>query len=384
MIIAKVEAHRFRNIIQDQFEPSRRLNFLYGSNAQGKTNWLEAIHLLATAGSFRTARLSEAVTHGCHESILRLRVARQGLQQDLAVQLTAQSKGLFVNGKRETLSRYIEHVAVFVCALEQMSVIRGEPEFRRHFLDQGALSIDPKYSKTLENYRRILKQKNTLLRQAAEPAHSNRFIDQIHIWNQQLIEYGTIIHRVRSLLVERLQEVLNSNLFGREEIKIRYVSSLESHGDLSDYAGLLAERLAVRLNAETAVGYSLVGPHRDDLEIQFNGQDVRRFASAGQQRSALLVLDLARISVYNKVFNEYPVFLIDDIDAELDRERIGVLLDYLQDKVQTFITTSKRDIAASHSGRAALFRVEEGQVVPEGALMPISRAEAEQVAPERE
>jgi DNA replication and repair protein RecF len=220
-----------------------------------------------------------------------------------------------------------------------------------------------------------LKQKNQLLRQIAEQANPNPLIDQIHIWNQQLIEYGTIIHRVRSRYTEKLQESLNGNLFGKEEIQVRYASSLEPHGDLDDYAGLLAERLKVRLNAEIAIGYSLVGPHRDDLEIQFDGRDMRRFASTGQQRSALLILDLARISVYNKVFNEYPVFLIDDIDAELDRQRIEVLIDYLQNRTQTFITTSKRDIATSFAGRAAVFRIEEGQVMIEQRPMRENKAD---------
>jgi DNA replication and repair protein RecF len=114
-----------------------------------------------------------------------------------------------------------------------------------------------------------------------------------------------------------------------------------------------------------AIGYSLVGPHRDDLELHFDGRDVRRFASAGQQRSTLLILDLARISVYNATSDEYPVFLVDDIDAELDRQRIEVLLDYLQNRTQTFITTSKRDIAASYFGRADVFRVEDGRITAE-------------------
>lgn len=373
MIITKVEAHSFRNIIHDQFEPSRQLNFLVGANAQGKTNWLEAIHLLAYASSFRTTRLSEVLTHGHQASVVRTGVRHQGLEKELAVQLTPKSKTLFVNGKRESSSRYAGHLTVFVCSLEQMNVIRGEPEYRRHFLDQGALSIDPKYAKTLEIYNRVLKQKNHLLRQIAEHPNPQPLTDQIQIWNQQLIEYGTIIHQVRSRFIERLQENLRGNLFGKEEIRVRYTSSLEAHGNLRDYAGLLAERLRVRLTAEIAVGYSLVGPHRDDLEIRIDGHDVRRFGSAGQQRSALLILDLARISVYNKAFDEYPVFLIDDIDAELDRRRIEVLLDYLQDKTQTFITTSKPDVAAVYSGRATVFCVEDGRVSTEPMRRPINQ-----------
>lgn len=362
MIITHIEARGFRNIHHGQFEPRGQLNVLYGANAQGKTNWLEVIYLLATANSFRTPRLSEALTYGGGEAILRARAERHGLKKELAIQLTPRSKRLFVNGKREPSSRYLGQLAAFICSLEQMNVVRGEPEYRRQFLDQGAASIDPKYAKVLETYNRILKQKNRLLRQVPDHPHPNIVIDQIETWNQQLIEYGTIIHQVRSQYVKKLQEVMQGNLFGKEEIQIRYASSLEAHGELDDYAALLAERLRVRLSAEIAVGYSLVGPHRDDLDIRFDGRDLRRFASAGQQRSALLMLDLARISVYNRELNAYPIFLIDDIDAELDRERIDIFLGHLQGKAQTFITTSKRDVAVAFADRAALFRIENGQV----------------------
>lgn len=363
MIITKLQAQCFRNIVQDQLEPASRLNILYGSNAQGKTNWLEAIHVLATTTSFRTARLSETLSHNQQEAILRAHVRRHELDKQLAIQLTPRSKVLFVNGKREPSSRYLANLAVFICSLEQMSVIRGEPEHRRHFLDQGAMSVDPTYAHVLETYNRIIKQKNHLLRQIAQGDGSHSLVEQLHVWNQQLVQYGTMIHCTRTDYTRKLQHALHGHLFGQERINVRYRSSLEEHGDLGQYAQLLGERLKLRLNAEMTIGYALVGPHRDDLEIQFDGHDVRRFASAGQQRSALLILDLARISVYNAASHDYPVFLVDDIDAELDRRRIDVFLDYLHDKTQTFITTSKWEIAASYIGRAEVFRVEDGRII---------------------
>ncbi|MCS6804650.1 MAG: DNA replication and repair protein RecF [Acidobacteriota bacterium] len=365
MIITKLQAQCFRNIVQDEFEPSSRLNILYGSNAQGKTNWLEAIHLLATTTSFRTARLSETLLHNQQEAILRAQVRQHELEKQLAIQLTPRSKALFVNGKREPSSRYLSHLTVFICSLEQMNVIRGEPEHRRHFLDQGAMSVDPTYAHVLGTYNRIIKQKNHLLRQIAQGSRSSSLIEQLHVWNQQLIQYGTKIHHARTDYTQKLQQALHGHLFGQEQINVRYRSSLEGHGQLNQYAGLLSERLKLRWDAELAVGYALVGPHRDDLEIRFDGRDVRRFASAGQQRSALLILDLARISVYNALSHEYPVFLVDDVDAELDRRRIDVLLDYLSDKTQTFLTTSKREIATSYFGRADVFRVEDGRIIVE-------------------
>jgi DNA replication and repair protein RecF len=143
--------------------------------------------------------------------------------------------------------------------------------------------------------------------------------------------------------VERLNETLEKRLFGEEEVSIRYLSSLEGKGDLAQYESLITERLRLRVQAEVVAGHALIGPHRDDLEITFDGRDLRKYGSSGQQRSALLVLLLANIAVFNSTRGEYPLFLLDDIDAELDYHRIGQLLEYLSDKTQTFITTSKHN-----------------------------------------
>ena len=150
---------------------------------------------------------------------------------------------------------------------------------------------------------------------------------------------------------------------GREEIFVKYVSSLEGKGDLTDYEALITERLQLRLPAEMGAGYSLIGPHRDDLSILFDGREMRVFGSAGQQRSALLLLDLAAISLYNSSHNDYPLFLVDDVDAELDQKRIDKLLEYLEGRTQTFITTSKRTHVGRFLAGANLYEIENGAVV---------------------
>ena len=154
--------------------------------------------------------------------------------------------------------------------------------------------------------------------------------------------------------------MLEKRLFGSEEIAIRYLSSLEGKGDLSEYELLIAERLHLRVQAEVVAGHTLIGPHRDDLEVLFDGHDLRRFGSAGQQRSALLLMQLANIEVFRATRGEYPLFLLDDIDSELDYQRIGQLLEYLDGKTQTFVTTSKPDLAAQMGKDAMVFEVKHG------------------------
>jgi DNA replication and repair protein RecF len=155
---------------------------------------------------------------------------------------------------------------------------------------------------------------------------------------------------------------LERGLFERREIQIRYVSSLDGKGDLHDYKSLLDHRLHLRLEAEFSAGRALIGPHRDDLEILLDGHEMRVYGSSGQQRSALLLLDLAAVSVYNSWHANYPLFLIDDVDAELDEKRINSLLEYLEGRTQTFITTSKRSHVETFMSRASVYEIEEGKV----------------------
>jgi len=164
-----------------------------------------------------------------------------------------------------------------------------------------------------------------------------------------------------------LNDALEHSLFG-DRISIRYVSSLEGKGDLSDYEGLIADRLKARMQAEVFAGACLIGPHRDDLNVLFGDRDLRSFGSSGQQRSALITLDLAAISVYHSKHQDYPIFLVDDADAELDGDRIERLLDYLDGRTQTFLTTSKKSHFERFSQRAKFFEVCEGAVREDRSL----------------
>ena len=364
MHLERLEALDFRNLVGAvSFSPG--LNILHGANAQGKTSWLEAIYLLATTKSFRTSAPRETISHQAREAILRGVVRRGNLTKELQLLILPTTKQTFVNGKREATARYLSNFAAVAFTADEMEIVRGAPEARRRFLDRGVFSIHPAYLGTLNEYNRVLKQKNALLRQAAEAEAPLNFIPLIEPWNDQLVALGAEIHQARIDYVAKLQAATNPTLFQAEEIRIRYRSSLEGKGDLDAYPGLLRERLNLRLKNELALGYSLVGPHRDDLEILSDSREISRFGSSGQQRSALLILDLAQINVYYRTFEEYPVVLIDDLDAELDRTRIEIVLDYLADKSQTIVSTSKRSLADSYRRRATLLEVDSGHVIEE-------------------
>jgi DNA replication and repair protein RecF len=364
MLLAAIEATNFRNL-SGRIEWGPRLNIIYGNNGQGKTNWLEAIYLLARSKSFRTQRLQEAIRFGEQIAVVRGTVtAGQDLQRDLQVSLHDNSKTIFLNSKRETLARYLTQLQVFSFTAADLDVVRGMPEARRRFLDRGISSLKPAYLKTISDYNKVIKQKNRVLQLANEnELGPDKVEDLLAPWNDQLVRLGVLIHRAREEYVAGLNAVLERQLFERRDITTRYLSSLENKGDLSDYESLLRSRISLRLMAEIAAGHALIGPHRDDLEIHLDGREIRVYGSSGQQRSALLLLDLAAISLYNSSSNDQPVFIIDDVDAELDERRIRHLLEYLENRTQTFITTSKRSHVESFFSRASVFEIEEGRVL---------------------
>jgi len=372
MFLRSIEANQFRNS-NGTITWGAGLNILHGNNAQGKSNWLEAIYLLAHGKSFRTHHLKETVKFGERDAVVKGVVSTgNNLERELQVNLNGTTKQTLINGKREPISRYAAHLYAVCFTADELEVIRGGPEARRNFLDRGAISLHPAYAQTLADYNKVIKQKKRLLQQAAEDRFNlDALASLIQPWHEQLIHLATQIHRARMRYVDLLNEALEHNLF-HDDISIRYVSSLEGKGDLTNYRSLIASRLQLRMQAELFAGACLIGPHRDDLLVLFGGRDIRSFGSSGQQRSALITLDLAAISVYYSKHQNYPVFLIDDVDAELDGNRINRLLEYLDGRTQTFITTSKRSHFERFENRANFYEVCAGVATAEQALSVVS------------
>ena len=364
MILESIQAHHFRNL-SGELLLGPRLNIILGSNGQGKTNWLEAIYLLSRSKSFRTQRLREAIRFGQEQAFVRGQVAHSAeVRRDLQVSIQGNTKSLSINGKREPLARYLCELQVFSFTAPELEVVRGVPDARRRFIDRGVASLQPSYVQTVADYNRVLKQKNKILQDANESGPSlSQVEDLIRPWNEQLVSLATVIHQSRTDYIERINEVLERRLFEQRDVYINYVSALAGKGDLNDYRSLIAQRLGLRLQAEIAAGHSLIGPHRDDLEVLLDGREMKVFGSSGQQRSALLILDLAAISLYNSWHGDYPLFLIDDVDAELDERRIRHLLEYLESRTQTFITTSKQTHLEGFLSKANVYEIEDGTVM---------------------
>src|SRR5262249_44005249 len=221
MHLQRIEASNFRNLLGEiEFSPG--LNVVYGANAQGKSSWLEAIYLLATTKSFRTSHPKEVITHEAHEAILRGSVPRANLPKDFN-QVTPETQNQpHANGKRKPGPRSRGTPNATVSPAEEMRVVRGAPEPRRRFLDRGIFFTLPAYLGALNEYSRVLKQKNALLREASEAENQAKFQDLIQPWNDQLVALGSEIHQARVKHVDQLRAHLSPELFQAEEIPVRY------------------------------------------------------------------------------------------------------------------------------------------------------------------
>ena len=378
MILESLAVNNFRNL-SGAITWGPGLNIIYGNNGQGKTNWLEAIHTLSRTKSFRTQRLQEAIRFGQDSAYIEGQVSTGiDVHRNLRISLRENTKSIWVNEKREQLARYLGLLQVFAFTADQLEVVRGLPEARRHFIDRGVASLRPAYIRTVADYNKVIKQKNRILQDASDRELRLEEVENlVGPWNEQLATLGTAIHNARVEYTERLNGALERSLFEPAELQIRYASSLETRGDVNDYETLLRERLQLRLSAEIASGRALIGPHRDDLAIHLAGREMRVFGSSGQQRSALLLLDLAAISVYNSWHQDYPVFLVDDVDAELDEKRIRRLLEYLEGRTQTFITTSKRSHLEGFLSKANVHEIVQGEALStELSQQPLSATAA--------
>jgi len=375
VFLKSIDVERFRNLT-GSIDWASGINVLHGNNGQGKTNWLESIQVLAHGKSFRTRHLHEAVAFGESTAAVSGIVHRgDAIDRELRVGIQGNTKQTYVNGKRESAVRYLGQLHAFWFTADELEVVRGGPDARRSFLDRGVISLHSPYAQTLSDYQKVIKQKKRLLVQAAESEmRLDALREIVEPWNQQLISLSAQIHRARNRYVALLSEALEHSLFG-DALSIRYLSALESKGDLSNYEQLIADRLQFRLEAEMFAGACLIGPHRDDLDILFRDRNLRSFGSAGQQRSALITLDLAAISVYHSKHQDYPIFLIDDVDAELDGIRIERLLEYLDGRTQTFVTTSKRNHFERFNQRANFYEVRDGVATEETVFnAPMMRA----------
>lgn len=344
MILSHLSVKFFRNIQETQLDFSPRANLILGGNGHGKTNLLEAIYVLAITRSFRTHQSRDLVHWDSEQFCLAGKVQSRGHNYWLAIEHSPEARKMLVNNSQADLFEYLGLLNVVAFSTTQVEQFRSAPEIRRRLIDRGLYPLHPAHLKRVLNYTRLIKQKNSLLREGPSGYNKVRR-DLLDSWNIQIADLGARIIKSRQNYIDKIADKLNiqRNCFTSDKLTIRYVSSheIETSASLTDIHQQLLRKLSENRQGEFRARRATVGPHRDQIVLEVDGKSMQRFGSAGQQRSSLIAYQLAQMEVHLDLRGEYPLFLIDDVDAELDEERLNLILNILESKTQVFITTNK-------------------------------------------
>jgi len=358
MILKSIELADYRNYDSLTMEFSSGTNILYGDNAQGKTNILEAIYLAATTKSHKGSKDKEIVNFNKEEAHIRTYVEKEGVETRVDMHLRKnKSKGIAIDGQKiKKASDLIGLCNVVFFSPEDLSIIKDGPSERRRFVDMELCQLDSFYLYNLNNYNKIVNQRNSLLK---EISFNPGLRDTLNIWDMQLISYGSKIIERRKLFVDQLNDIIydiHKQLSGgKEDLKIVY----EPDVTIEDFE----KKLHYSQDKDIRSKITNVGPHRDDFCFMNKDTDIRKYGSQGQQRTTALSLKLAEIELVKKITKDTPILLLDDVLSELDSNRQNYLLNSIHD-IQTIITcTGLEEFVNNRFELDCVYNVVEGKVI---------------------
>ena len=357
MIIKSLELQNFRNYENLKLDFDSGTNIFYGDNAQGKTNILEAIYLIATTKSHKGSKDSDIIQFGHEEAHIRSYLYKEDVTRQVDMHLRkSKTKGIAIDSQRiKKAADLLGLLNVVFFSPEDLSIIKNGPAERRRFIDMELCQLDSFYLYNLNNYNKIVNNRNKLLK---DLFMNPGLKETLSIWDSQLLSYGSKIIERRSLFIEQLNQIIfdihNRLSGGKEQIKIVYEKNVEIDN--------LEEKLRLNQDKDIYLKQTTVGPHRDDISFIVNDIDIRKFGSQGQQRTAALSLKLSEIELVKKSIKDTPVLLLDDVLSELDSNRQNYLLNSIGD-IQTIITCTGLDEFVNNRFEInKVFKVKEGTV----------------------
>ena len=350
MILASVTANNFRNLEPDPITFHAQTNLVVGRNGQGKTNLLEAIYFLATTKSFRTPRLANVVRFEQPSVFVSGALQRQRIEKVLSIGVEAaesRRRVLMVNEESVSLHDYLAAMSVFAYSAARLEILRGAPEERRRFLDRGVASINPAYLQDLIRYARVLRQRNALLQSGSHGS--------LEAWDAEFAISAAAVQRARAAYADQLSAAF-AEIVARHGYHIRDLRMTYRPSGVDDPARV--RRLEIRART------SLVGPQRDNIEFAIDGRNAAEVLSGGEQKMIVLLLKFAKLELFRRRHGESALFLLDDLDAELDLEILQNLLTRLPSETQLFATSAKEPVVgALQSGPHRRLVIEKGRVI---------------------
>lgn len=366
MRLLSIACRNFRNLEAVEIEPSPEFNLLWGDNAQGKTNCLEALYLLGNLKSFRGARNDELIGRSGDGCRVSAKAHDNGSEHQIDVTVTATGKSFRRDGKAiQQPEQLLNLLRAILFVPEEIGLIRGYPQARRAFLDRAIFLTRPGYLQEVLQYERTLKQRNRLLREGGKD-------EQLAPWSESLIRLGACIRLARSRFLDSLRPVFmeaHAAITGDGSNGVALTYSRDE-ADEARQRDFLSRELAACAARERQVGQTLAGPHRDDLGFEVASRALRVYGSQGQLRTALLAFKAAQVTQLWKTTGRRPLLLLDDLASELDQGRQQRFFGYLEGRRgQVFVTTTvPGPLWKENVGRMATFRVSNGQVRPDAIL----------------
>lgn len=357
MYIEKISLKGYRNLNEMTIDLKNGINIFYGANAQGKTNFLEAIYICASGRSLRTRNDSQLIHFDAPESHIQIHIKKENRNDKIDIHLKKENKkGIAVNGiPIKKLGDLFGTCHAVIFSPEDLNLIKEGPGERRRFMDMEICQMDAVYYYNLQQYYRILKQRNHLLKEIQKNAGGK---DTLFVWDEQLIDMAKRIIASRRDFLEKLNEMASQKQIrltgGKDRLKIEYKPN--------SWENQLEDKIKRNLQRDILLGATQSGPHKDDILFLVNGNDVKQYGSQGQQRTTALATRLAEIDLIEQETGQKPILLLDDVLSELDKSRQSFLMESIGDLQAVITCTGIEDVIKGYIGQAYLYCVEEGNI----------------------
>ena len=354
MYIEKIKLQNFRNYEQLELSLNKDINIIYGNNAQGKTNILEAIFLSSFGKSFRTNKEKEMIRFNEQSCLVEIFYQKKDRDGKVKIEI-GNKKQISLNGiKLKKLSELLGNINIVIFTPDDINILKDGPASRRRFLDMMIGQLRLNYVYNLNMYLKTIEQRNNYLRQIRE---ENKPEEMLEIWDENLAEYGEKIYIYRNEFINKILNKINNihkNITdAKEEIRIEYLSNCDNK---ENYLKLLKERRKL----DIIKGYTTKGIHRDDFVIYINDKEVSTYGSQGQNRTAVLSLKLSELQVVYDEIGEYPILLLDDFMSELDEVRRKNFLNNIKNTQVILTGTDKIELS---DVEYSSFNVKEGKII---------------------
>lgn len=366
MYLSKIEVDHFRNYKKEKIKLCDKINIFIGDNAQGKTNILESIYILALTKSHRLGLENNIIQSGFKSCKISGLLRDNEALKELEIKLVEDKKKVFINQKEiKKVASYISNMNVIMFCPTDLDIIKGSPQIRRNLLNIQISQLYPLYVNYLNEYNKILKTRNEYLKQMGINGFTdNRYLDII---NEKLVDRGVQIYLYRKKYLDYINNKIGNiyeNIMNIKGLSIVYENNLDLENfELEEIKSRFLHKLKSNIKREISQGMTLYGPHRDDFSFYINNENMKFYASQGQQRLAIISFKLAEVSFFKEEKGTSPILLLDDIFSELDIKKRNKLIEFIPNDIQTIITTTDlKNIQKRIINQSKIFIVDHGNI----------------------